>query len=55
MAAKTKNTASSKRQVSALVEPLQLASIGAATYLSYWTLFFAICRACSGRQGTGRG
>jgi hypothetical protein len=26
---------------------VRLASVGAATYLSYWTLFFAVQRACS--------
>jgi hypothetical protein len=33
-----------------LMEPVRLASLGTATYLSYWSLFFAVCRACSGRQ-----
>ena len=36
--------------VSVITEPLRLATLGTATYLSYWTLFFAVCRACSGRR-----
>lgn len=32
-----------------LTDPLRLAALGTATYLSYWTLFFAVCRACGGR------
>lgn len=30
------------------VEPFRLAALGTATYLSYWTLFFSVCRACVG-------
>lgn len=28
----------------AVIEALRLASLGTATYLSYWSLFFALCR-----------
>ena len=27
-------------------------ALGAATYLSYWKLFFALCRTCSGHTTT---
>lgn len=37
----------------AIAEPLRLAALGTATYLSYWRLFFALCRTCSGSSTTG--
>ena len=33
---------------------LHLVSVGAATYLSYWTLFFAVQRACSNLKDRSR-
>lgn len=28
-----------------MIDALRLAALGTATYLSYWSLFFALCRA----------
>ena len=35
-----------RRVSNTVVEHFRLAALGTATYLSYWTLFFSVCRAC---------
>ena len=37
-------------QAAVLAEPVRLAALGTATYLSYWKLFFAFCDACFGQR-----